>query len=76
MKIPRSPFQFAEQRRHGRLDAFLRWVLDVGRHLHHQIMLLEPARHTFLKIPIVEYEQKRNAHYIKLGSQILIGIDI
>ena len=39
-------------------------------------MLLQTARHTFFQVPIVKYEQKRNAEYIEFRSQILVGIDI
>jgi len=43
--------------------------LKVGRHFHHQLMLLQSARTAFFHLTVIKYEKKRDAHDAEFRCQ-------
>ena len=44
-------------------------LLNIWRHFHHELMLLQSSRHTLFHLAVVKDEDERNAHDAELGGQ-------
>ena len=51
-------------------------LLYIGSHFHHELMLLQPARHTLFHLTVIKNESKRDAQDAEFRRQHRVCINV